>query len=145
MKAAGAVTARPLRWWAVAVLMAGVAGAGCARTVEVVGREVVTEGRQESTPARSAGNLPTSFIVVTPASVSTDCPPLLRDPGINAVLTLRHSTLQPSRDADGTVHYWAIGDYTAEPRGRYGEEPGEGLRIDCTRLRALGIVRVETD
>ncbi|HSJ07576.1 MAG TPA: hypothetical protein VK936_12800 [Longimicrobiales bacterium] len=144
MKAAGGVPAWPLRSWVAGLLMAGVVGAGCARTVEVVGREVVTDGRQESAPARSAGNLPTSFIVVTPASVSTDCPPVLRDPGINAVLTLRHSTLQPTREADGTVHYWAIGDYTAEPRGRYGEEPGEGLRIDCSRLRALGIVRVET-
>jgi hypothetical protein len=145
MKDAGMVTVRPPRRWAIVVLAAGVAGGGCARSVEVVGREVVTGGRQESAPPRSAGNLPTSFVVVTPASVSTDCPPLLRDPGINAVLTLRHSTLQPTRDADGTVHYWAVGDYTSEPRGRYGEEPGEGLRIDCTRLRALGIVRVESE
>jgi hypothetical protein len=115
---------------------------GCTRTERVLSREVVGEGGSRNPPLRSAANLPTTFIVITPAAVSTDCPPVLRDPVLNTVLTLQASTLQPIRDEHGT-HYQAIGDYSAEPRGRYGdEEPGDGIRVDCVRLRPLGIVRL---
>jgi hypothetical protein len=115
--------------------------AGCTRTV-VVGREIVADGPSRQEPLRSAVNLPGTFTVVTPAAVSTDCPPVLRDPALNTILTLQNSTLQPIRDEHGT-HYQAIGDYAAEPRGHYGdEEPGDGIRVDCARLRALGVVRL---
>ena len=36
--------------------------------------------------------------------------------------------------------YRATGDYSVEPKGLYGEEEGEGLRVDCSRLRAIGVV-----
>jgi hypothetical protein len=124
------------------VLVAAVLLAGCAQRVVVTSREVISDQVSQQVSLRSAANLPPSFIVVTPAAVSTDCPPVLRDPGVNTVLTLRNSVLQPVRDEHGT-HYQAIGDYAAEPRGRYGDdEPDDGIRIDCARLRPLGLVRL---
>jgi hypothetical protein len=126
----------------VAVLAAAVFLSGCARTVVVTSREVLSDQAAQQTPVRSAANLPAAFIVVTPAAVSTDCPPVLRDPGLNTVLTLHNSVLQPVRNEHGT-HYEAVGDYVAEPRGRYGDaEPGDGIRVDCARLRPLGIIRL---
>jgi hypothetical protein len=116
---------------------------GCARTVVVTSREVLSDQQApQQTQLRSAANLPAAFVVVTPATVSTDCPAVLRDPGLNTVLTLYTSVLQPVRDEHGT-HYEAVGDYVAEPRGRYGDtEPGDGIRVDCARLRPLGMVRL---
>jgi hypothetical protein len=126
----------------VAVLAAALFLSGCARTVVVTSREVLSDEASRQTPVRSAANLPTTFIVVTPATVSTDCPPVLRDPSLNTVLTLHNAVLQPVRNEHGT-HYEAIGDYAAEPRGRYGDaEPGDGIRVDCARLRPLGIIRL---
>lgn len=127
------------------VLLATGAAAGCTSTSQVIGREVISDGVEQSTPVRSAANLPVSFEIISPATVSSDCPPLLRDPGLNVTLSLRASVLQPTRQEDGTVSYGAIGDYAAEPRGRYGEAPGEGLRIDCTRMWPLGIVRLDSE
>lgn len=124
------------------VLVLALIVAGCVSSSQVIGREVITEGIEQTTPVRSAANLPMSFEILAPATVASDCPPLLRDPGLNVTLTLRHSVFQPTRNEDGTVSYGAIGDYGAEPRGRYGEGPNEGLRIDCTRLRPMGIVTV---
>jgi hypothetical protein len=128
---------------AVLVLASAAVLAGCIRTTTVVtGREVVTSGPDRHAPLRSATNLPARFVVVTPATVSTDCPATLRDPGLGTVFTLQNSVLQPVSDEHGT-HYVAIGDYAAEPRGRYGDdEPGDGIRVDCARLRPLGVVRL---
>lgn len=129
----------------VVLLLATAAAAGCTSTSQVIGREVITEGIEQGTPVRSAANLPVSFEIISPATVSSDCPPLLRDPGVNVTLSLRASVLQPIRQQAGTVSYGAIGDYAAEPRGRYGEVQGEGLRIDCTRMWPLGIVRIDSE
>jgi hypothetical protein len=35
-----------------------------------------------------------------------------------------------------------VGDYAVEPQGLYGEEEGEGVRVDCGRLQAIGVVRL---
>jgi hypothetical protein len=128
---------------ALIVVAAAALLAACTRTTTVVtGREVVTGGPDRNAPLRSAANLPSSFVVVTPAAVSSDCPPALRDPGLGTLFTLNSAVMQPVRDEHGT-HYVAIGDYAAEPPGRYGDdEPGDGIRIDCARLRPLGIVRL---
>jgi hypothetical protein len=136
----------PVAASAIALRMAALAAllvvSGCARTVVVTSREVVADQAPQQVQLRSAANLPATFSVVTPATVSTDCPAVLRDPGLNTVLTLHSSVLQPVRDEHGT-HYEAIGDYVAEPRGRYGDDqPGDGIRVDCARLRPLGIVRL---
>lgn len=127
---------------ALTVTIGALAAAGCVSSSHVIGREVIAEGIDQTTPVRSAANLPSSFEVIAPAAVSSDCPPLLRDPGLNVMLTLSNSVLQPTRAEDGTVTYSAIGDYSANPRGRYGEVADEGLRIDCARLRPIGIVRI---
>jgi hypothetical protein len=128
---------------ALIVVAAAALLAGCTRTTTVVtGTEVLTGGPDRNAPLRSAANLPSSFIVVTPATVSGDCPSALRDAGLGTLFTLHRAVMQPVRDEQGT-HYVAIGDYAAEPRGRYGDdEPGDGIRIDCARLRPLGIVRL---
>jgi hypothetical protein len=124
-------------------LALAVSAAGCVqRETVVTSRNVVTDGTTHESSVRPGRNLPATFVVVTPPAVTTDCPQLLRDPGMQTELTLRSSVLQAVRDSLGT-HYRAIGDYAVEPRGRYDDEqPGDGLRVDCARLRAMGIVRL---
>jgi hypothetical protein len=132
----------PRRTLGAAILvLAGAAAGGCVqRSVHVISSEVQVEDLRREEVARPASNLPQAFDVVTPAAVSTDCPPRLRDPGLGTMLTLRRSMLLPVQDSLGT-HYRALGDYAADPRGRYGDVRAEdGLRIDCARLRALGVV-----
>lgn len=116
----------------VALLVAG----GCVRrqvsSVEVVSGEM-------SPDLRSATNLPQQFTVVTPAATPGDCPPQLRDPGLHATLRLERSVMRQVSDSTA-ARYRAIGDYSVEPKGLYGAEEGEGLRVDCSRLRAIGVV-----
>ncbi|HSJ29878.1 MAG TPA: hypothetical protein VK933_00495 [Longimicrobiales bacterium] len=116
----------------VALLVAG----GCVRrqvsSVEVVSGEM-------SRDLRSATNLPQQFTVVIPAATPGDCPPQLRDPGLHATLRLERSVMRQVSDSTA-ARYRATGDYSVEPNGLYGEEEGEGLRVDCSRLRAIGVV-----
>lgn len=116
----------------VALLVAG----GCVRrqvsTVEIVSGEM-------SPDLRSATNLPQQFTVVTPAATPGDCPSQLRDPGLQTTLRLERSVMRPVSDSTA-AGYRATGDYSVEPKGLYGEEEGEGLRVDCSRLRAIGVV-----
>lgn len=130
---------RALRPLSTAVL--GLAAAtGCIRTVELERVEVASEVREQA-ELGSAGNLPPSFVAEGSRGSDGDCPVRLRDPGLGARLVLQRSVMLPERDSTGTV-YHPFGDYTADPPGLYGEEEGEGLRIDCVRLRALGVVRL---
>lgn len=101
----------------------------------------VTAGEMEAaSDLRSATNLPTRFAIITPAASPGDCPPELRDTGLHTTLRLHRSMYRPQ--ADTASVYRAVGDYVVQPRGRYGEEEGEGLRVDCIRLRAIGVVRL---
>ena len=102
--------------------------------------EVASGDMQAAADLRTATNLPPQFQIVTPAATPRDCPPELRDPGLRATLRLHRSVLRPSADSTAAGGYIAIGDYAVEPGGLYGEEPGEGLRVDCSRLRAIGVV-----
>jgi hypothetical protein len=88
---------------------------------------------------KPATNLPARFDVVAAAGTAGDCPPRLRDGELGTTLTLLRSTFRQAPDS-AAAGYRAYGDYRVEPRGRYGEEPGEGLRVDCARLRAVGVV-----
>jgi hypothetical protein len=115
--------------------------AGCVRTYTTSVVEVAADGLRREEPLRSASNLPASFQVVTAAATASDCPAALRDPALNATLTLRRSLLLPVRDSSGTS-YVALGDYAVSPAGLYGDAEGDGLRLDCTRMRALGVVRL---
>lgn len=130
------------RCWPGSVLAAavslGVLATACvSRQTSTV--EVASGDMQAAGDLRTATNLPPQFHIVTPAATPRDCPPELRDPGLRATLRLRRSVLRPSADTTVTG-YIAIGDYSVEPTGLYGEEPGEGLRVDCSRLRAIGVV-----
>lgn len=123
-----------------AVVAAGVAALLCAACVRTHTSTVeVAPDPGESGELKTAANLPQQFTVAIPATAAGDCPPRLRDDGLGTVLVLQRSTLQAATDSAGG-RYRAFGDYRAEPRGRYGEAAGEGLRVDCARLRALGIV-----
>lgn len=123
----------------VAVLLLVVA-AGCVRTYTTDVVEVLSESAQRR-PLKDATNLPAEFVVLTPPSSAGGCAARLRDAGLNTTLTLVHAVSMPAPDSAGTAHSW-YGDYEVEPVGRYGELEGEGLRIDCTRLRAVGVVRL---
>jgi hypothetical protein len=113
--------------------------AGCVRTVDLGSVEVAQDIRDQ-TGVRSAQNLPARFTVVTPAAVSGDCPARLTDSGAGTLLNLTRSMMLPVQDTAGS-RFQSFGDYTITPRGHYGDtEPGDGLRIDCARLRAIGIV-----
>jgi hypothetical protein len=116
--------------WAFACILAC---AGCVHrqstTVEITASEM-----EAAADLRSATNLPSRFAIITPAAAPGDCPPELRDTG------LHRSIYRPQ--ADTARAYRAVGDYTVEPGGRYGEAEDEGLRVDCTRLRAIGVVRL---
>jgi hypothetical protein len=114
----------------------------CVRTVHL-GTEEVAQDMREGTAVRSAQNLPGRFIVVTPASIDGDCPVRLRDDAVGTTLDLRRSMMLPARDTAGD-RFQSVGDYQATPRGHYGDtEPGDGIRIDCNRLRAMGIVSLQ--
>lgn len=119
-----------------AVLVTLLVAGGCVRhqvsTVEIVTGEM-------SSDLRSATNLPRQFAVVTPAATPGDCPPQLRDPGLQTTLRLERSVMRQVSDSTA-AGYRATGDYSVEPKGLYGEEEGEGLRVDCARLRAIGVV-----
>jgi len=97
----------------------------------------VTPDVMRSPDMRSAANLPERFAVVTPATDPRDCPPVLRDTGLHTTLRLHRSMLRQVADSAG---YRAIGDYSVTPSGLYGEIEGEGLRVDCGRLSAIGVV-----
>lgn len=103
--------------------------------------EVTPDDMRATSDLRTATNLPSRFDVATPASTPRDCPRELRDPGLGTTLRLHRSVLRPPADT-AVAGYIAMGDYSVEPPGLYGEEPGEGLRVDCSRLRAIGVVRL---
>lgn len=121
-----------------AILLLPLFTTGCIR------REIstvdVTPGAM-TTDIRSATNLPDAFVVVTSSEATGGCPQQLRDPGLHTMLRLHRSLMHQVNDSTG-VSYRTVGDYTVEPHGRYGEGAGEGLRIDCGALRALGVVRL---
>lgn len=111
-------------------------------TASCIRREIttvdVTPGAM-ATDIRSATNLPDRFVVITASEVTGGCPQQLRDPGLHTVLRLHRSLMHQVSDSAG-VAYRTVGDYAVEPRGRYGEGEGEGLRVDCGQLRAVGVV-----
>jgi hypothetical protein len=120
---------------AVCALLA-IALCGCVRTD--TSRIEVTPDPIGPDALKAATNLPAQFAVLSAPGTPGDCPPRLRDGQLGTTLTLLRSTFRQAPDS--TAGYRAYGDYSVEPRGRYGEEAGEGLRVDCSRLRALGVV-----
>ena len=112
--------------------------AGCIRrelsTVDVTPGAMATE-------VRSATNLPDEFVAVTPPKVTGGCPQQLSDPGLHTTLRLQRSLMHQVSDSTG-ASYRTVGDYAVDPPGRYGEGEGEGLRVDCGQLRAIGVVRL---
>lgn len=124
----------------VAVLVLFAVAAGCVRTYTTDVVEVLSESAQPQ-PLKDATNLPPEFEVLTPPSSAGGCAARLRDVGLNTTLTLVQAVSLPAQDSTGTAHSW-YGDYAVEPAGRYGEIEGEGLRVDCTRRRALGVVKL---
>ncbi|HUF50356.1 MAG TPA: hypothetical protein VMN60_05950 [Longimicrobiales bacterium] len=115
-----------------------VCAAGCVRTTyETV--EVTPDPVRQQEQLYTARNLPQAFTIVTAARAPGDCPPQLADPMLGTTLTLQRSVLLPAQDSAGTA-YRAFGDYAVAPPGRYGEGAGQGLRVDCLRVRALGVV-----
>lgn len=125
---------------AAVLLLLLLAAGGCVRR-EVTTIEVMPDAM--SVPdVRSATNLPQQFTVVTPPRTPGDCPPLLRDTGLHTTLRLQRSVMRPAPDSAGSG-YRALGDYAVEPHGRYGELAGEGVRVDCERLRAIGVVPLQ--
>lgn len=101
--------------------------------------EVARDIRTESS-VRSASNLPGQFRVLTPARFEGECPPRLADDAVGTVLDLRRAMQLPVQDSTGQ-RYQAFGDYRATPTGHYGDtQPADGLRVDCARLRAVGII-----
>ncbi|HSJ23215.1 MAG TPA: hypothetical protein VK929_00940 [Longimicrobiales bacterium] len=111
----------------------------CVRTVDLGTVEVAQDVRQE-TAVRTASNLPQAFAVVIPPRLPGDCPPRLRDDGVGATLDLHRAMTMPVQDAGGT-RYETFGDYRITPPGHYGSTtPADGLRVDCARLRAIGLV-----
>jgi hypothetical protein len=115
--------------------------AACVRRVET--RTVTVEGdelRQEEL-MRAASNLPSSFTVVSQAATPRDCPPSLRDDAQQTTLTLRRSLVIPVQTETG-ASYQSFGDYAVAPAGKYGEQQGEGVRVDCARVRGVGIIKL---
>jgi hypothetical protein len=116
----------------------------CVRTVDLGTVEVAHDIREHAV-LRSAQNLPAQFTVVEPAAVTGDCPRRLTDTGAGTLLDLIRSMMLPVQGTAGS-RFQAFGGYMATPRGTYGDDqPGDALRIDCGRLRAIGIINtVET-
>lgn len=123
----------------VLVAVAACAAAGCMRTYEVETVEVAQATAQQ--PLRSATNLPSGFTVVRGPGVDGGCPVSLRDAGLRADLSLVRAVSIPQTDSAGVSYLW-YGDYAVTPVGAYGEIAGEGLRVDCARMRPLGVVRL---
>lgn len=124
---------------ATACMLAGIVLlAGCVQR-QTTRVEVMTGEMEAPAELRSATNLPAQFTIITPAAGPGNCPPELRDPGLNTILRLHRAVYRPA--ADTTAHR-AVGDYTVQPVGRYGEIEGEALRVDCVRLRPIGVVRL---
>ena len=125
---------------AVATLfMLCLASSACVRRVETRTVTVTGEELRREDLMRAGENLPARFSVVTRPATPRDCPPSLRDDALATTLTLRRSLLIPVQGASGT-NYQTFGDYAVEPAGKYGEKPGEGVRVDCTLVRGVGIV-----
>lgn len=122
------------------LLLASVAIAGCIHR-ESVTVDVTPDEMQATAGMRNATNLPAAFTITAPAATAGDCPRELRDPGLQATLSLRRSVLRQIPDS-AAAGYRAFGDYAVEPRGIYGDEVGEGVRVDCSRLHAIGVVRL---
>jgi hypothetical protein len=122
------------------IVLACLVSGGCVRR-EITRVEVAPDVMESGQDLRTATNLPQQFTVVTPPATPGDCPPTLRDTGLHATLRLRRSVLRPVPDSAAT-QYRAVGDYAVEPQGLYGEEEGEGVRVDCSRLQAIGVVRL---
>lgn len=101
-------------------------------TIEIVPDAVSPE-------VRAATNLPDRFTAAAETATQGDCPQQLTDPGLHTTLVLQRSFMLPSADSAGAP-YVALGDYSVEPAGQYGEVEGEGLRVDCGRLSAVGVV-----
>ena len=111
--------------------------AACVRTTyETV--EVTPEPVQQQ-EVETARNLPQAFTIVTAARAPGDCPPTLSDASLGATLTLQRSVMLPVADTT-RGGFRAYGDYVVTPRGRYGDREGQGLRVDCQRLRAMGVI-----
>ena len=111
--------------------------AACVRTTyETV--EVTPEPAQQEV-VETARNMPQTFTVVTAARAPGDCPPALSDPSLGATLTLRRSVMLPVADST-RGGFRAYGDYAVTPPGRYGDREGQGLRVDCQRLRVMGVI-----
>jgi hypothetical protein len=124
---------------ALLLALAVIGATACVRRVETSTSTIEVEQLRREDALRVALNLPDSFVVVTPASTARDCPPALREQGRDTRLTLRRSLLIQVQDSAGVV-YRPFGDYALEPAGQYGEQPGEGLRVDCGSRRGVGIV-----
>lgn len=110
---------------------------GCIRR-EVSRVEVMTDV-MASPDLRTATNLPSEFAVVSPPERAGDCPTQLTDAGLNTVLRLHRSVLRQAQDSTGSRSF---GDYSVKPSGQYGEREGEGLRVDCARMQAIGVIRL---
>ena len=112
----------------------------CAACVQTTYETVeVTPEPVQQEDVQTARNLPQAFTVVTAARAPGDCPPALSDPSLGATLTLRRSVMLPAADST-RGGFRAYGDYIVTPRGRYGDREGQGLRVDCQRLRAMGVI-----
>jgi len=127
------------RRYAAAALVLLVFCTSCMRTVTLSTVDVTPSSTTSEAPLRSATNLPTSFTIVKAAPSAAECPPLLADSLYRTTLSLRRSVVVPVQDANG-VHHRAIGDYAIDPPLRYGAGPDDLLRVDCARMRAIGIV-----
>jgi hypothetical protein len=132
----------PRRWrrWAPGVLLlCGWLVGGCIRTVELDRVEQAQDIRRES-PLRTAANLPQAFTVLVPPRGSGDCPPRLRDPAAGVVLDLYRAMTVRVQEEEGP-RFESIGDYRMTPPGHYGAaSANDGLRINCARLSAQGLV-----
>jgi hypothetical protein len=141
MARAGAGTGGRVRATPVICSLALLGVPACVKRVETSTATVHVEELRREDTLRTAVNLPESFAVVTPAATPRDCPQTLRDDRLSTRLTLRRALVIPVQDSAG-VAYQPFGDYVVAPAAQYGEQEGEGVRVDCTRLRGVGVVRL---
>jgi hypothetical protein len=111
----------------------------CLKTVVMSTVDITPSSSTTDTPLRSATNLPAAFSVVKAPATAGECPPLLADSAMGITLSLRRSVIVPVQDSTG-IHHRAIGDYEIMPAQRYGASAGDGLRVDCTRMRGIGVI-----